>query len=310
MKKALLATIALAALSVASANVAQAADKLRFAIVPKAMNNPYFDLSHNGCVAEAAKLGNVECVYIGPIEHEPATQVQIIQDLISQHIDGLAISVADAGSVTKVIQQARDAGIPVITFDSDAPDSARQAYVGTDNHALGVVIAQQLIKVHPGGGTYAMVSGGPAASNLADRVQGVRDGLKADKWTEIPNSVQFCNDDQSLAVQQMQDLATANPNINAIIPVGGWPLFAPEAYKRFVDSQRARFDSGKLSIVSADTLQVEVDLLKAGYVNALVGQQPDAMGAKAMDLLNDLKAGKTVDKITYVGVSPMTKASL
>ena len=305
MKKLLFATIALAALSLS----AQAAEKPRFAIVPKAMNNPYFDLSHNGCVAEAAKLG-VECVYTGPIEHEPATQVQIIQDLVSQHIDGLAISVADAGSVAKVIQQARDAGIPVITFDSDAPDSARQAYVGTDNHALGVVIGQQLAKLRPQGGTYAMVSGGPAAQNLADRVQGVRDGLKGTKWTEIPNSVQFCNDDQSLAVQQMQDLATANPGIGAIVPIGGWPLFAAQAYKRFVDSQRARFDAGTFSIVSADTLQVELDLLKAGYVNALIGQQPDAMGAKAMDLLAALKAGKPVAKITYVGVTPVTKETL
>ena len=305
MKKLLLAAVALAALSLS----AQAAEKLRFAIVPKAMNNPYFDLSHNGCVAEAAKLG-VECVYTGPIEHEPATQVQIIQDLVSQRIDGLAISVADAGSVTKVIQQARDAGIPVITFDSDAPDSARQAYVGTDNHALGMVIGQQLSKLRPQGGTYAMVSGGPAAQNLADRVQGVRDGLKGTKWTEIANSVQFCNDDQSLAVQQMQDLATANPGIGAIVPIGGWPLFAPQAYKRFVDSQRARFDAGAFSIVSADTLQVELDLLQAGYVNALVGQQPDAMGAKAMDLLAALKAGKPVDKVTYVGVTPVTKASM
>ena len=95
MKKILMASLAVAALSAH----AHAADAYRFAIVPKAMNNPFFDLARNGCMEEAKKLG-VTCTYTGPVEHEPATQVQIIQDLISQHVDGIAISVADAASVT------------------------------------------------------------------------------------------------------------------------------------------------------------------------------------------------------------------
>src|ERR1700733_1529600 len=117
---------------------ASAADKtLRFAVVPKAMNNPYFDLSRDGCMARAKALGNVECIYTGPIEHEPASQVQIIQDLITQGVDGLAISVSDADAAVGVIKQARDASIGVLTFDADSPNSARQAYVGTANKAMG-----------------------------------------------------------------------------------------------------------------------------------------------------------------------------
>ena len=75
-----------------------AAEKLQFAVVPKAMNNPFFDIARDGCMKRAKELGNVECVYRGPIEHEPATQVQIIQDLITQRVDGLAISVSDVGA--------------------------------------------------------------------------------------------------------------------------------------------------------------------------------------------------------------------
>jgi ribose transport system substrate-binding protein len=304
VKRLLLAAIAVLALSIPGAH---AAEKYRFAIVPKAMNNPYFDLSRDGCMARAKQLGNVECIYTGPVEHEPATQVQIIQDLISQHLDGIAVSVSDANAVIKVIQQARDAGINVITFDSDAPDSARQAHVGTNNRALGEAIGEQLIRVHSQPGTYALISGGPAAANLADRVEGVRAALNKAGWKEVQGSPQFCNDDMALAVQQMADVATANPNISAIVPVGGWPLFVPEAYKAFVDAHRQAFDSGKLSIVSADTLKVELQLLKAGYVNALVGQRPYEMGEKAMDILLALKQGKPVPKITYVGLDLVTK---
>ena len=127
MRLSRLAVLAAAAFALATGAASAADKKLQFAVVPKAMNNPYFDLSRDGCMARAKELGNVECVYRGPIEHEPATQVQIIQDLITQGVDGLAISVADADSVLSVIKQARDAGIAVITFDADSPNSARQA---------------------------------------------------------------------------------------------------------------------------------------------------------------------------------------
>ena len=114
MVKTMMAALCVAALSsLLLASSAGAADAYRFAIVPKAMNNPYFDLARNGCVEEAKKLG-ATCTYTGPVEHEPATQVQIIQDLITQNVDGIAIAVADAASVKRVIHQARQAGIPVI----------------------------------------------------------------------------------------------------------------------------------------------------------------------------------------------------
>ena len=240
-----------------TAGPAHAADAYRFAIVPKSMNNPYFDLARNGCMAEAKKLG-ITCTYTGPVEQEPAQQVQIIQDLISQHIDGMAISVADPASVKRVIDQARKAGVAVITFDADSPDSQRQAYVGTDNKALGQALGQMLLKQHATPGDYALVSGGPAAQNLNERVQGVREVLNAAGWKEVGGSPTFCNDDSALAVQQMTDLMTANPNLAAIVPVGGWPLFTQGAYAAFARAHRAAMAAGKFTIVSADTLPVEL----------------------------------------------------
>ena len=284
---------------------AAGAAELRFAIVPKSMNNPYFDLSRDGCMAEAAKLG-VQCIYQGPVTQEPATQVQIIQDMISRHVDGIAISVADAASVARVIRQARAAGIDVITFDADAPSSKRQAYVGTNNMELGKQLGQALVKVHSQPGTYALVSGGPAARNLAERVDGVRSVLNAAGWHEVGGSPTFCNDDSALGVQQMQDLMTANPNLTAIVPVGGWPLFTGEAYVRFASKLKPQMQAGKFAIVSADTLPVEIQMLKDGYVDELVGQRPREMGAKAMDMLLALHKGQHEPTINYVGLDTVT----
>ena len=295
----------------AASSGAQAAGKTyRFAIVPKSLNNPYFDLSRDGCMAEAKKLGNVECIYTGPVNQDAAAEVQTVQDLITRNVDGIAISVADAGSVAHVIKRARSAGIAVITFDADAPNSARQAYIGTDNRALGRAIAQELVRVHKNPGQYAMVSGGPAAENLAQRVEGVRDVLKPAGWKEVAGSPTFCNDDSALGIQQMTDLMTGHPDLSSIVLVGGWPLFTEAAYTGFYQAHKQAIDSGKLTIVSADTLPAELNALKAGRVAALVGQQPYQMGAKAMDTLLALKEGKHVPTIEYVGLDHVTKANV
>jgi ribose transport system substrate-binding protein len=260
-------------------------------------------------MARAKEMGNVECIYRGPIEHEPATQVQIIQDLITQGVDGLAISVADADSVIGVIKQARDAGIAVITFDADSPTSARQAYVGTDNKEMGAELGRQLIKLKPQPGVYISQSGGPAAQNLNERLEGLNGVLQKAGWKLAPGSPSFCNDDSALAAQQLLDQTTANPNVDAVVPVGGWALFAPEAYKSFVNANRKNYDSGKLALVMPDTLKVEVQLLKEGYAQVLVGQRPYEMGEKAMDILASLKKGEKVPAITYVGLDVVTKAN-
>ena len=122
----------------------------------------------------------------------------------------------------------------------------------------------------------------------------------------MPGSPTFSNDDIALAVQQMGDLKTANPDIGAIVPVGGWPMFAPDGWKNFVDGFKADVDSKALALVVADTLPQQLQLLSEGYAHGLVGQRPYEMGQVAMDTLLALKNGETVEDIIYTGVDVVT----
>ena len=308
MRRLLLAGLAVAMMATPAMLATPAfAANYRFVIVPKAMNNPFFDFARDGCQKRAKELGNIECIYKGPVEHEPATQAQIIQDFVTQKVDGLAISVADVAAMTKSIEAASAAGIPVITFDADAPGSKRIAYIGTNNKEFGVALGKQLLKLRPDGGKYAMVSGGPGAKKLAERVDRVREALKGSKWTEVAGSPPFCNDDPALAVQQMTDMRTATPDLAAIVPVGGWPMFAPEGFKAFASRYKKEIDSGKFTLVVADTMKMQLELLRDGYANALVGQRPFEMGEKAMDTLRAIKKGEKVPEIVYTGLDLVTK---
>jgi ribose transport system substrate-binding protein len=307
MRREAMRKILLAGMAVAMMAIPASAQSYKFVIVPKAMNNPFFDFARDGCQKRAKELGNIECIYKGPVEHEPATQAQIIQDFITQKVDGLAISVADVAAMTKSIDAASAAGIPVITFDADAPRSKRIAYIGTNNKEFGLALGKQLLKLRPDGGKYAMISGGPGAENLAERVNGVREALKGSKWTEVPGSPTFCNDDPALGIQQMTDLQTAVPDLAAIVPIGGWPMFAPEGFRAFAGKSKKEIDAGKFTLVVADTLRMQLELLRDGYVNALIGQRPFEMGEKSMDTLLAIKKGEKVPEIVYTGLDVVTK---
>ena len=96
------------------------AQQTLFALVPKNTNNPFFDQARDGCKkAEEELKGAVECLYIGPGEHGGGDeQVQIVADLVTKKVDGIAVSPANAPAMAKALQGAKEAGIPVLTWDS------------------------------------------------------------------------------------------------------------------------------------------------------------------------------------------------
>src|SRR5258707_13054891 len=189
MKRFLLCTaIVFGAMSVAMSG-AQAKDV--FALVPKNMNNPFFDQARDGCKkAEAESKGAFQCMYIGPGEHGGGEeQVQILQDLVAKKVDGIAVSPSNAAAVAVALQAAKDAGIPVLTWDSDLlPDSKglRAAYIGPHNYEIGANLAKLAMQIKPKGGTVGIQSGGAAAPNQNERMEGIRDVLSGKKSAASP----------------------------------------------------------------------------------------------------------------------------
>jgi len=300
--------------------------KYVFALVPKNTNNPFFDQARDGCKkAERELKGAIECLYIGPGEHGGGDeQVQVVNDLIAKKVDGIAVSPSNAAAMGKALEGAKAAGIPVLTWDSDLLEkdkALRLAYVGTHNYEIGVNLAKLAQKLKPKGGTICIQSGGAAAANHNERMQGIRDTLAGTKsaqapgtrlagqngWTEVAGCPLYTNDDFPLAVQQMEDIFGKFPKLDAFIPTGGFPQFIPQAYKRVAEKYKSRIADGSLALVVADTLPVQIDLLKAGLSKGQVGQRPAEMGYKTMFFLKDVKDGKPAPKDpTYTGLDVCT----
>jgi ribose transport system substrate-binding protein len=152
-------------------------------------------------------------------------------------------------------------------------------------------------------------------------MQGIRDTLSGKKsaespgerltgqngWSEVAGCPLYTNDDFPLSVQQMEDILNKYPNLDAFIPTGGFPQFVPDAYEKVATKYKDKIASGALALVVADTLPIQIELMKKGLSSGQVGQRPFEMGYKAMYFLKDIKDGKTPPADpTYTGLDVCT----
>lgn len=263
-----------------------AKDSYTFAFIPKALNNPVFEITRQGAEDKATELGNVTLEWVGPATTDAAAQSQIIDDLVTRGVDGIVLSANEATALDPAIDRAVDAGIPVFTWDSDAPASKRLTNIAIDQEAAGKLAGELLAAALPEGGEVAVLTGTPGALNLEQRLAGFEAGIASNTDLEIiavdPNF-----DDVQRAVEIVEQRINASPNLAGYHFVGMWPFFADLAsmpnLKQFVA------DGGYVN--SLDSLEGALNAVDQGYANELVGYSWwgfGQTGVQAMyDLLND-----------------------
>jgi ribose transport system substrate-binding protein len=251
--------------------------KLRFALIPKALDIPVFNYANKGAQRKATELGNVEVVYSGPDHADELKQKEILESFIAQKVDGIAISVQNGDFLTSTIDKAIDAGIPVVTWDSDAPKSKRIAFFGVDDFKSGQIMGEEAAKLLNGKGTVAFLTS-LGANNLQRRLDGAMDSLA--KYPGIKVIETFDIKEDSVKCAELIATGTNRyPNLGAWISVGGWPVFTANAL--------TPVDPAKTKFISFDTNPPAPDLLKAGKVQVLLGQKYFEWGSEPVRILFD-----------------------
>ena len=272
--------------------------KLRFAIIPKALDIPVFNYARLGAEREAKQLGNVEILWNAPATADQLKQKEILESYITQKVDGIAISSLNGDFLTETINKAIDAGIPVTTWDSDAPASKRIAFYGVDDLASGRIMGEQAIKLLNGKGKVALITS-LGAANLQNRLAGVKEALAKAPGIQIVETYDIKED----AIRCAEIIATGSrryPDLAAWISVGGWPVFTRNGL--------AGVDPAKTKVISFDTIDPALDLLREGKVQVLLGQKYFGWGSESVKLLNDIKNGKKpASPIIDSGVDVVTK---
>lgn len=279
--------------------------KLVFAFVPKLLDNPVFQLAWTGAQAGAAELGGgrVEVQRFAPVKSDAVEQAQIIESLIEKKVDGIAVSVNDADALKESIDKAMDAGIPVVTFDSDAPKSKRISYYGTHNRNCGRQLGEFLVQKMGPKGKIGILLGTPGAPNLEERKEGLLEVLKRYPDIQVV-ATEFCYDDVNKGVSVMEAAMQAHPDMTGWALPGAWALFTPPP------GPFGTKKPGDLTVVAVDALPEELEYLRQGYVDVLLGQKLYGWGYESIRSLLAIKEGKKPQEVVDSGLDVVTKENV
>lgn len=287
-------------------------ESLVIAWIPKALNNPVFEVGRDGALKMAEELTALTGVevtvdYIGSVASDATEQARVVEDVIVKGVDAIGISCNDPTACEDPINKAVAAGIPVMTWDSDSPDSDRFTYLGVDNYQGGLAAAELLVKFMGEEGKVALLTGVPGAFNLEERIRGFQDGVAAYPGIEIVSTV-YCNDDINLGVQMIEETMQAHPDLDGWFLVGLWPLFAERGSMPFWED--AALNDGLVSI-AFDTLMVELEFMQDGYIQGLVGQKYWGWGYDTVQMIYDyIVSGATYYDWTDTGMDIVTECNV
>jgi len=288
----------------------QARKKLTIAWVSKSLGNPVFDLGERGAIQKAKELSAqgpvaVELLTVGPASADAIEQTRIMDDLIARGVDGIAVSCNDPTACAAPIDRAVAAGIPVMTWDSDSPDSWRFSFLSVDNYVGGRTAANLLAQAIGGSGKVAVITGVPGALNLQQRVDGFKDRLaEAYPAVQVVRMV-ASNEDINLGVQGVEETMQAHPDLRGWFFAGMWPLFADRGSMPLWEAASRR---GAVKTVAFDTLPLELDLLRGGYVEALIGQKYWRWGYDSVQMVYDyVVSGKRYPPFIDTGFDIVTR---
>jgi ribose transport system substrate-binding protein len=262
----------------------------RIAVVPKGTSHIFWISVHSGAAAAGQKFG-VEVLWNGPpAETEYDRQMQIVDSMIAQHVDGLAVAAAERKALNRSLDRAAELGIPVTVFDSGVDSKNYMTFLATDNYEGGRMGARELARLVGGQGTVAMVMHAPGSASTMDRERGFEDVMKAEFPKIEVVARQFGMSDRSKAMAAAENILTAHPALSGIFA-------SSEPSSMGVSlALKSRSLSGKVKCVTFDSSDNLIEDLKGGTIDAMVVQDPFKMGFEAVKTLVDKLNGITPPK--------------
>ena len=250
LKKALI-TAALA--SVLLAGAAQAETK-RIALVVKALGIGFFEAANKGAQEAARELGDVEIIYTGPTDTTAEGQIEVINALIAQGVDAIAISANDPDAVAPALKKAMERGITVISWDSGVAKEGRQMHLNPSSSALiGNTIIKLAADHMPDGGDVAVLSATSTSTNQNAWIAEMTKVMGNYPGVNLVATV-YGDDLADKSYREAQGLMSTYPNLKAII--------APTTVGILAASQ-AVTDAGKIGQINVTGLGLPSEMAGA-----------------------------------------------
>jgi len=280
--KILAATTAVAVLLAAPAYA-----QTRIALVVKSLGNGFFDAANKGAQEAAAELGDVEVIYTGPTAATAEAQIEVVNSLIAQQVDAIAISANDPDALVPVLQKAMERGIKVISWDSGVAPEGRQLHLNpSDVGLIGETIIKLAADYLPEGGDVAILSAASTATNQNAWIEAAKAAIPA----KFPNinlvAVVYGDDDSVKSTDEAKGLIASYPDLKAII--------APTTVGVVAAAQVVTDQNliGKVNVTGLALPSEFKQFIDNGASQAVALWNPIDLGYSAVMLANDLVKGE------------------
>ena len=227
------------------AGPAFAEDNVRIALVVKALGIGFFEAAAKGAEEAAAELGNVEIIYTGPTDTTAEGQIEVINALIAQNVDAIAISSNDTDALVPALKKAMDRGITVISWDSGVAPEGRQLHLNpSSNPLIGNMIIKLAADHLPDGGQVALLSATTTSTNQNIWMEEMNKVMGNYPGIEVVATV-YGDDLADKSYREATGLMQSYPDLDAII--------APTSVG-IVAAAQAVVDAGKVGQVNVTGL--------------------------------------------------------
>lgn len=284
--KKIVASAALASAMFAGPAFAQ--DNVRIALVVKALGIGFFEAAAKGAEEAAAELGNVEIIYTGPTDTTAEGQIEVINALIAQNVDAIAISANDTDALVPALKKAMDRGITVISWDSGVAPEGRQLHLNpSSNPLIGNMIIKLAADHLPDGGEVALLSATTTSTNQNIWMEEMNKVMGNYPGIEVVATV-YGDDLADKSYREATGLMQSYPDLDAII--------APTSVG-IVAAAQAVVDAGKVGQVNVTGLGLPSEMagaIESGASQSFAIWNPIDLGYSAAMLAYELSHNDVV----------------
>jgi ribose transport system substrate-binding protein len=272
-----------------------------FVLIPEELDNDYWKLVEKGARA-AAKEFDVLLEYAGPKQANIEEHLKTIEMSTAAKVDGIITQGLSDEQFTPLINRVVER-IPVITIDTDAANSNRMAYIGTDNYYSGYLAGKELIADTNGIANVAIITGSFYANHQQQRVQGFRDAVKLEKGIKIV-AVEESDISRVRAAEKAYQIVKEHPEVNAFYGTSALDgIGIAQVADKFLKSNQ-------VYIIGFDALPETLEYIRQGIISATVVQEPFEMGYGAVKMMIDLIEGKSVLPVVHTDTRIMRAGDL
>lgn len=263
------------------------------AVIPKATSHLFWVAVQSGAFAAEREL-KIKVIWNGPTsETDYARQIQILDSMVAQRVDGIAIAACERQALVGPVERAIAAGIPVTVFDSGLDSDKYLSFVATNNYEGGQMAAREMAALlkEKTKAKVAVLQHAPGSQSTMDREKGFEDTMAQEFAAQIQIVArQYGMSDRSKARAAAENFLTAHPDLDGI-----FCSTEPSATGAAL-ALKSREAAGKIKFVAFDSSEGMVEDLRGGVIHALVVQDPYRMGFDAVKTLHDKLAGRQVAK--------------